>query len=53
MSGLAGGEVQEMIATASNSLGVEFHLPLLRVTRQTAVFESYDLAVVLRTSEVL
>ena len=53
MTGLAGGEVQEMIATTSNSLGVEFHLPLLRVTRQLAVFESYDLSVVLRTSEVL
>ncbi len=53
ITGLAGGEVQEMIATASNSLGVEFHLPLLRVTRQLAVFESYDLSVVLRASEVL
>lgn len=53
MTALAGGEVQEMIATASNSLGVEFHLPLLRITRHLAVFESYDLAVVLRTSEVL
>ena len=53
MTGLAGGEVQQMIATASNSLGVEFLLPLLRLTRQLAVFESYDLSVVLRASEVL
>jgi extracellular factor (EF) 3-hydroxypalmitic acid methyl ester biosynthesis protein len=53
ITGLSGGEVQEMIASTRNSLSVEFHLPLLRVTRQIAVFESYDLSVVLRTSEVL
>jgi len=53
MTGAASGEVQEMIASTRNSLGVEFHLPLLRVTRQLAVFESHDLSVVLRTSEVL
>lgn len=49
----AGGEVQAMIATMRNALGAEFHLPLSRVARQVAVFESHDLSLVLRNSEVV
>lgn len=47
------GELKDTIVSAQTSQGTEIHATLVRMTRHSAVFEIYNLGLVLRVSEVL
>ncbi len=47
------GEIKDSLVLGETSQGIEIHATLLRLTRFVAVFEIYNPALVLRTSEVL
>src|SRR6266404_4460199 len=47
------GEFTDCLVSCQNSLGLQIHATLVRLTRYLAIFEVYNPAVVLRTSEVL
>src|ERR1041385_1804119 len=45
------GEAKETLVMGRTSQGVEIHATVVRLSRYAAVFEIYNLALVLRTSE--
>jgi len=47
------GELKDSLVVGQTSQGIEIHATLLRLTRYLTVFEIYNPALVLRTSEVL
>jgi len=47
------GETKETLIMGRTSQGVEIHATVVRLSRYAAVFEIYNLALVLRTSEVI
>ena len=47
------GELKDSVVLGHTSQGVEIHATLVRLSRYSAVFEIYNPALVLRTSEVL
>ena len=47
------GELKDTIVSAQTSQGTEIHATLVRMTRHSAVFEIYNLGLILRVSEVL
>jgi extracellular factor (EF) 3-hydroxypalmitic acid methyl ester biosynthesis protein len=49
----ANGQLKDTLVFGQTSQGVELHATLVRLTNYTAVFEIYNPALVLRTSEVL
>ncbi len=52
-SNRSNGELQDSLVLGNTSQGVEIHATLVRLSRYSAVFEIYNPALVLRTSEVL
>src|SRR5690348_15439232 len=49
----ANGEVKDSLVLGQTSQGLEIHASVLRLTRYSAVFEIYNPALILRTSEVI
>jgi extracellular factor (EF) 3-hydroxypalmitic acid methyl ester biosynthesis protein len=49
----ANGELKDTLVIGQTSQGAELHATLVRLTRHVVVFEIYNPAVVLRTSEVI
>lgn len=49
----ANGEVKDSLVLGQTSQGLEIHASLVRLTRYSAVFEIYNPALILRTSEVI
>jgi len=47
------GELKDSVVLGNTSQGAEIHASLVRLTRYSAVFEIYNPALVMRTSEVL
>ena len=47
------GELKDTIVSAQTSQGIDIHATLVRMTRHSAVFEIYNLGLILRVSEVL
>src|SRR4051794_5931545 len=47
------GELKDSVVLGNTSQGAEIHATLVRLTRYSAVFEIYNPALVMRTSEVL
>src|SRR4051795_6420532 len=47
------GELKDSVVLGNTSQGAEIHATLVRLSRYSAVFEIYNPALVLRTSEVL
>src|SRR5438552_674468 len=47
------GEIKDSVVSGQTSQGTEIHANLVRMTRHSAVFEIYNLGLILRVSEVL